>query len=99
MCLGSDSSGHRLVADDMVHIQKRSPSSVIGSGFEVSNTTWKSGDWGSSIFGASLGWRPSVKRRRSSSFLGADGVGYSPEYDRLGFEEKNFPFWTSNFRC
>src|SRR4030042_1565087 len=27
--------GHRLVADDMVHIQKRSLSSVIGSGFEV----------------------------------------------------------------
>src|SRR3989304_2787814 len=27
--------GHRLVADDMVHIQKRSPSSLIGSGFEV----------------------------------------------------------------
>ncbi|HUL32203.1 MAG TPA: HPr(Ser) kinase/phosphatase, partial [Thermodesulfobacteriota bacterium] len=27
--------GHRLVADDMVHIQKRSPTSVVGSGFEV----------------------------------------------------------------
>src|SRR4030067_1597320 len=27
--------GHQLVADDMVHIQKRSLSSVIGSGFEV----------------------------------------------------------------
>jgi len=27
--------GHRLIADDMVHIQKRSPSSLIGSGFEV----------------------------------------------------------------
>ena len=27
--------GHRLVADDMVHIKKRSPASVFGSGFEV----------------------------------------------------------------
>ena len=27
--------GHRLVADDMVYIQKRSSSSLVGSGFEV----------------------------------------------------------------
>jgi len=61
--------GHRLVADDVVRVRKASPSTIIGSGFDLVkqislNTTWRFEAWGLSISEASLGYGRLANERR-----------------------------------
>jgi len=82
--------GHRLVADDMVHIQKRSPSSLIGSGFEVIQHHMEIRGLGiiniRSLFGVE------AIREKKKIDLVFELVEWDThrEYDRLGFEEEKY---------
>jgi HPr kinase/phosphorylase len=82
--------GHQLVADDMVHIQKRSPTTLIGSGFEVIQHHMEIRGLGiiniRSLFGVE------AIRERKKIELVIELVEWDDhrEYDRLGFEEEKF---------
>ena len=82
--------GHRLVADDMVYIQKRSPASVFGRGFEVIRHHMEIRGLGiiniRSLFGVE------AIRERKKIELVVELVEWSNllDYDRLGFEEAKF---------
>jgi HPr kinase/phosphorylase len=82
--------GHRLVADDMVHIQKRSPSSIIGSGFEVIQHHMEIRGLGiiniRSLFGVEA-IRESKKIELVLELTEWDSL---QEYDRLGVEDKKY---------
>ena len=83
--------GHRLVADDMVYIQKRSPSSVTGSGFEVIHHHMEIRGLGiiniRSLFGVE------AIREQKKIELVLELVEWDPheDYDRLGFEKEKYP--------
>ena len=83
--------GHRLVADDMVYIQKRSSSSLIGSGFDVIKYHMEIRGLGiiniRSLFGVE------AIRDRKEIDLVVELTEWDPsrEYDRLGFEEEKYP--------
>ena len=83
--------GHRLVADDMVHIQKRSSSSLVGSGFDVIKYHMEIRGLGiiniRSLFGVE------AIRDRKEINLVVELTEWDPnrEYDRLGFEEEKYP--------
>jgi HPr kinase/phosphorylase len=80
--------GHRLVADDMVHIQKRPPSSVIGSGFEVIQHHMEIRGLGiiniRSLFGVEA-----IREKKKIELVLELGE-WDQEYDRLGFEDEKF---------
>jgi HPr kinase/phosphorylase len=82
--------GHRLVADDMVHIQKRSPSALIGSAFEIIRHHMEIRGLGiidiRNLFGVE------AIREQKKIELVLELVDKSQEYDRLGFEEEKFSF-------
>jgi len=83
--------GHRLVADDMVFIQKRSASSLYGSGFEVIQHHMEIRGLGiiniRSLFGVEA-IRERKKIELVLELMEWDAYG---EYDRLGFEEEKYP--------
>lgn len=82
--------GHRLVADDMVSIQKRSPNVLIGSGFEVIQHHMEIRGLGiiniRSLFGVE------AIREQKKVELVVELVEWDThqEYDRLGFEEEKY---------
>jgi HPr kinase/phosphorylase len=82
--------GHRLVADDMVSIRKRSPGVLIGNGFEVIQHHMEVRGLGiiniRSLFG------PECIRDQKKVELVLELVEWDTqqEYDRLGFEEKKY---------
>ena len=82
--------GHRLVADDMVHIQKRSPSSVIGSGFEVIQHHMEIRGLGIINIRSLFGVEAIRERKKIELVLELLEWDTQREYDRLGFEEEKF---------
>src|SRR4030043_1804662 len=82
--------GHRLGADDMVSIQKRSPTELYGSGFDVIRHHMEVRGLGiiniRSLFG--LGWCGEQKKVG----LGVELVEWDTEqeYNRLGFEDERY---------
>ena len=82
--------GHRLVADDMVSIQKRPPNTLIGSGFEVIKHHMEIRGLGiiniRSLFGVE------AIREQKKVELVVELVEWDTrqEYDRLGFEEEKY---------
>jgi HPr kinase/phosphorylase len=82
--------GHRLVADDMVHIQKRSPSSVIGSGFEVIQHHMEIRGLGIINIRSLFGVEAIRERKKIELVLELVEWDTQREYDRLGFEEEKF---------
>ncbi len=83
--------GHRLVADDMVHIQKRSPSSVIGSGFEVIQHHMEIRGLGIINIRSLFGVEAIREKKKIELVLELMEWDTHREYDRLGFEEEKFP--------
>ncbi len=82
--------GHRLVADDMVHIQKRSPSSVIGSGFEVIQHHMEIRGLGIINIRSLFGVEAIREKKKIELVLELLEWDTHREYDRLGFEEEKF---------
>jgi len=82
--------GHRLVADDMVHIQKRSPSSVIGSGFEVIQHHMEIRGLGIINIRSLFGVEAIREKKKIELVLELVEWDTHQEYDRLGFEEEKF---------
>jgi HPr kinase/phosphorylase len=82
--------GHRLVADDMVHIQKRSPSSVIGSGFEVIQHHMEIRGLGIINIRSLFGVEAIRERKKIELVLELLEWDTQREYDRWGFEEEKF---------
>ncbi len=82
--------GHRLVADDMVFIQKRGTSSLLGSGFEVIQHHMEIRGLGiiniRSLFGVEA-----IRERKKIELVVELLVWEAyQEYDRLGFEEEKY---------
>jgi len=82
--------GHRLVADDMVHIQKRSQSSVIGSGFEVIQHHMEIRGLGIINIRSLFGVEAIREKKKIELVLELGEWDTHQEYDRLGFEEEKF---------
>jgi HPr kinase/phosphorylase len=82
--------GHRLVADDMVHLQKRSPSSVIGSGFEVIQHHMEIRGLGIINIRSLFGVEAIREKKKIELVLELMEWDTHREYDRLGFEEEKF---------
>jgi len=82
--------GHQLVADDMVHIQKRPPSSVFGSGFEVIQHHMEIRGLGIINIRSLFGVEAIRERKKIELILELMEWDAHREYDRLGFEEEKF---------
>lgn len=82
--------GHRLVADDMVFIEKRSPSSLIGSGFEVIKHHMEIRGLGIINIRSLLGVEAVRDQKKIELVLELVEWDTDREYDRLGFEEEKY---------
>ncbi len=82
--------GHRLVADDMVHIQKRSSSSVIGNGFEVIQHHMEIRGLGILNIRSLFGVEAIREKKKIELVIELMEWDAHREYDRLGFEEEKF---------
>jgi len=83
--------GHRLVADDMVSIQKRSPSSLIGSGFDVIKHHMEIRGLGIINIRSLFGVEAIREKKKIELVLELMEWDMNREYDRLGFEEEKYP--------
>jgi HPr kinase/phosphorylase len=83
--------GHRLVADDMVYIQKRSPSSLIGSGFDVIKHHMEIRGLGIINIRSLFGVEAIREQKKIELVLELMEWDTNREYDRLGFEEEKYP--------
>jgi HPr kinase/phosphorylase len=83
--------GHRLVADDMVSIQKRSPSSLIGSGFDVIKRHMEIRGLGIINIRSLFGVEAIREQKKIELVLELMEWDTNREYDRLGFEEEKYP--------
>jgi HPr kinase/phosphorylase len=82
--------GHRLVADDMVYIQRRSPSSVFGNGFEVIQHHMEIRGLGIINIRSLFGVEAIRERKKIELVLELMEWDTHQEYDRLGFEEEKY---------
>jgi HPr kinase/phosphorylase len=83
--------GHQLVADDMVYIQKRSPSSLIGSGFDVIKHHMEIHGLGIINIRSLFGVEAIRERKKIDLVIELMEWDTHLEYDRLGFEEGKYP--------
>ncbi len=82
--------GHRLIADDMVYIQKRSPSSLIGSGFDVIKHHMEIRGLGIINIRSLFGVEAIRDQKKIDLVLELMEWDRHQEYDRLGFEEEKY---------
>ena len=82
--------GHRLVADDMVYIQKRAPSMLFGSGFEVIQHHMEIRGLGIINIRSLFGVEAIRERKKIELVLELVEWDTSREYDRLGFEKEKY---------
>ncbi len=82
--------GHRLVADDMVSIQKRSPNVLVGSGFEVIRHHMEIRGLGIINIRSLFGVEAIRERKKVELVLELVEWDNQQEYDRLGFEEEKY---------
>jgi HPr kinase/phosphorylase len=83
--------GHRLVADDMVYIQKQSPPALIGSGFDVIQHHMEIRGLGIINIRSLFGVEAIRERKKIELVLELMEWDTHREYDRLGFEEEKYP--------
>jgi HPr kinase/phosphorylase len=80
--------GHRLVADDIVHIRKMPPSTILGTGFDLVKHHMEIRGLGiidiRGLFGVE------ATRQRKKVDLVAELVEWQTDYDRLGLEEQRY---------
>ena len=82
--------GHRLVADDMVFIQKRPPSSLFGSGFEVIQHHMEIRGLGIINIRSLFGVEAIRERKKIELVVELMAWEAYQEVDRLGFEEEKY---------
>lgn len=82
--------GHRLVADDMVFIQKKSPTTLIGSGFEVIQHHMEIRGLGIINIRSLFGVEAIRERKKIDLVLELIDWENDQEHDRLGFEEEKY---------
>jgi HPr kinase/phosphorylase len=82
--------GHRLVADDMVSIQKRPPSTLIGSGFEVIKHHMEIRGLGIINIRSLFGVEAIRDQKKVELVVELVEWDTQQEYDRLGFEEEKY---------
>jgi HPr kinase/phosphorylase len=82
--------GHRLVADDMVSIQKRSPTTLIGSGFEVIRHHMEVRGLGIINIRSLFGVEAIREQKKVELVVELVEWDTQQEYDRLGFEEEKY---------
>jgi HPr kinase/phosphorylase len=82
--------GHRLVADDMVHIQKQSPSSLIGSGFDVIQHHMEIRGLGIINIRSLFGVEAIREQKKIELVIELMEWDTQQEYDRLGFEDEKY---------
>jgi len=82
--------GHRLVADDMVYIQKRAPNTLIGSGFEVIQHHMEIRGLGIINIRSLFGVEAIRERKKIELVVELMEWDTRREYDRLGFEEEKY---------
>ncbi len=82
--------GHRLVADDMVSIQRRSPTTLIGSGFEVIQHHMEVRGLGIINIRSLFGVEAIREKKKIELVLELVEWDTQQEYDRLGFEEEKY---------
>jgi HPr kinase/phosphorylase len=80
--------GHRLVADDMVHIRRISPSTLQGSGFDLVRHHMEIRGLGIINIRSLFGMK--AIRRRKKVELVVELVEGQADYDRLGLEEQKY---------
>lgn len=83
--------GHQLVADDMVFIQKRSPSFLWGSGFEIIQHHMEIRGLGIINIRSLFGVEAIRERKKIELVIELMEWNAYEEYDRLGFEEQKYP--------
>lgn len=82
--------GHQLVADDMVHIQKRSPSSLFGKGFEIIQHHMEIRGLGIINIRSLFGVEAIREQKKVELVMELMEWDTHREYDRLGFEEEKY---------
>ncbi|MFB3883912.1 MAG: HPr(Ser) kinase/phosphatase [Thermodesulfobacteriota bacterium] len=82
--------GHRLVADDMVHILKRSPPSLVGSGFDVIRHHMEIRGLGIINIRSLFGVEAIREQKEIDLVLELMEWDAHQEYDRLGFEDQKY---------
>jgi HPr kinase/phosphorylase len=82
--------GHRLVADDMVFIQKRGPLFLLGSGFEVIQHHMEIRGLGIINIRSLFGVEAIRERKKIELVVELMAWDAYQEYDRLGFEEEKY---------
>jgi HPr kinase/phosphorylase len=82
--------GHRLVADDMVYIQKQSSNVLIGSGFEVIQHHMEVRGLGIINIRSLFGVEAIREKKKVELVIELVEWDTHQEYDRLGFEEEKY---------
>lgn len=82
--------GHRLVADDMIHIKRHTPSTLIGSGFEVIKHHMEIRGLGIINIRSLFGVEAIREQKKIELVLELVEWDHSQDYDRLGFEEEKY---------
>jgi HPr kinase/phosphorylase len=82
--------GHRLVADDMVHIQKQSSSSLIGRGFDVIQHHMEIRGLGIINIRSLFGVEAIREQKKIELVIELMEWDTQQEYDRLGFEDEKY---------
>jgi HPr kinase/phosphorylase len=82
--------GHRLVADDMVYVQRRSPTIISGSGFEVIKHHMEIRGLGIINIRSLFGVEAIRERKKIELVLELMEWDSLVDYDRLGFEEEKY---------
>ena len=83
--------GRRLVSDDMVFIQKRSPSFLLGSGFDIIQHHMEIRGLGIIDIRSLFGVEAIRERKKIELVIELVEWNSYEEYDRLGFEEQKYP--------
>jgi len=82
--------GHRLIADDMVSIQRRLPSALIGSGFDVIRHHMEIRGLGIINIRHLFGVEAIRERKRIELVIELVAWDEQMEYDRVGLEEERY---------
>jgi len=83
--------GHRLVADDMVFMQKRSASFILGSGFDIIQHHMEIRGLGIINIRSLFGVEAIRERKKIELVVELLEWNADEDYDRLGFEEEKYP--------
>jgi HPr kinase/phosphorylase len=82
--------GHRLIADDMVSIQRRLPTSLFGSGFDVIQHHMEIRGLGIINIRQLFGVEAIRERKKIELVIELIAWGEQMEYDRVGLEEEQY---------